>query len=244
MLLHKTKSNQQIQSLFNNSFTENKPIPFPDNTQQYAYSNLFYWAHLEAHKTAEFPLHGHKGFEIMTFVLKGSLEHFDTATNVWTPIEEGGFQVIHSGSGVMHSERILKGSEVFQIWFDPDFSKTLKTKPAYQDYTKDDIVLDNRDNVKVWEYIGAKSSIAHQTESINVRKELYEAGKHTRDTELSSVYSIYVIRGNGSINEKSVTKDDFVVIDEISSIVIDVKDELELFIIKSPKVLSYPRVRI
>ena len=32
----------------------------------------------------------------MTFVLNGNIEHFDTATNVWTPIEEGGFQVIQS----------------------------------------------------------------------------------------------------------------------------------------------------
>lgn len=36
----------------------------------------------------------------MTFVLNGNIEHFDTATNVWTPIEEGGFQVIQSGSGL------------------------------------------------------------------------------------------------------------------------------------------------
>ena len=43
MLQHKTKSQQQIQDLFNDSFTENKPIPFPQGEQSYAYSNIFYW---------------------------------------------------------------------------------------------------------------------------------------------------------------------------------------------------------
>ena len=41
MLQHKTKSQQQIQDLFNDSFTENKPIPFPQGEQSYAYSNIF-----------------------------------------------------------------------------------------------------------------------------------------------------------------------------------------------------------
>lgn len=244
MLLHKTKSEQQIQHLFNNRFTENKPIPFPDYNRQYAYSNLFYWAHLVAHETAEFPLHGHKGFEIMTFVLNGSLEHFDTATKVWTPIEEGGFQVTKTGSGVMHSERIVKDSELFQVWFDPDFSKTLKTEPAYKDYIKEDVSEYQADGIKILEYIGDKNSISHQTEGIKITREFYKSGTYTKVAAPSSIYSIYVIKGDGTIEQKDVTKDDFVIVDDISTIFVDVADELELFVIQSPKVLSYPKVRV
>lgn len=244
MLLHKSKSNQQIQHLFNNSFTENKPIPFPEHNKHYAYSSLFYWAHLVAHESAEFPLHGHKGFEIMTFVLKGSLEHFDTATNVWTPIKQGGFQVIQAGGGVMHSERIVKGSEVFQIWFDPDFSKTLKTDPIYKDYTEDNLSVDNVENIKAIEYIGTKSDIKHQTTDISIRREFFQKGTYTKMADISYVYSIYVMEGKGSINKKSILKDDFIVIDDTSSFIVDAEDDLELFIIKSPKVLPYPRVNI
>ena len=83
--------------LFNGAFLENKPIPFPDRGETTAYSNLFYWAHLEAFETAEFPLHPHEGFEIITFVFKGSLEHYDTATKVWTVLDAGGVQVIQAG---------------------------------------------------------------------------------------------------------------------------------------------------
>ena len=38
---------------------------------------------------------------------------------------------------MQHSEKIIKDSHVFQIWFDPDFSKTLKKEPTYKDYKSD-----------------------------------------------------------------------------------------------------------
>ncbi len=130
------KQDQQIEPLFNGAFTENKPIGFPTRQGSTAYSNLFYWAHLVAHETAEFPLHPHEGFEIMTFVLGGTVEHYDTATKVYTPLNAGDVQAIQAGSGVSHSERITKGSELFQIWFDPDFSKSLSKNATYKDYQK------------------------------------------------------------------------------------------------------------
>ena len=243
MLAHKSKSEQQVQHIFNNKFTENKPIPFPTHQKKHAYSNLFYWAHLVAHETGEFPLHGHEGFEIMTFVLKGSLEHFDTATKVWTPIKEGGFQVIQAGSGIMHAERITKGSELFQIWFDPDFSKSLNSKPGYQDYIKNDVLSYQKDGVETFEYIGSKSTTFHQTSEISITREFLTKGEHTKTVDISSTYSIYIISGEGSINEQVVTKDDFLCIEDTSSITLSTTDKLDIFIIQSPKVLTYKRSR-
>ena len=174
----------------------------------------------------------------MTFVLKGSLEHFDTATNVWTPIKEGGFQVIQAGSGVMHSERIFEDSEVFQIWFDPDFSKSLKTCPSYKDYAKDDVEINNIANVKRLEYIGSQSKVQHQTNDINISREIFEKGTFCKDADISYIYSIYVFSGDGTINNKSVLQDDFLIIDDSSSINIDTHNKIDLFIVRSPKVFS------
>ena len=67
--------------------------------------------------------------EICSFVLKGKINHYDTQQNKWIPLEQGDIQVIRSGSGISHSEEICDSSEIFQIWFDPDLSKTL-TKEA------------------------------------------------------------------------------------------------------------------
>ena len=243
MLLHKTKTDQQIRYLFDNRFVENKPIPFPDH-RHYAYSNLFYWAHLEALDTAEFPLHPHKGFEIMTFVLKGSLEHFDTATNIWTPIGEGGFQVTQTGEGVFHAERIRKGSELFQIWFDPDFSKSLKTSAAYKDYAKEDVTAHQEDSINILEYVGPRSEIPHQTGDITITREFFERGQYTKLADTSSIYSIYVLAGEGMINEQPIVKDDFIIIGDVMYLSMDAKSKLELFIIASPKELPYQSVKV
>ena len=40
--------------------------------------------------------------------------------------KEGDVQIIRAGNGISHAEEIDDNSEIFQIWFDPNLSKTLK----------------------------------------------------------------------------------------------------------------------
>ena len=167
---HLRKDEQQIELLFDGAFTENKPIPFPNRNGTSAYSNLFYWAHLVAHETAEFPLHPHEGFEIMTFVFKGSLEHYDTASKVYTPLNAGGVQATQTGSGVSHSERIIKGTEMFQIWFDPDFSKTMSQNATYKDYPVENFHSEHDGDKKMLTYVGENGVVNSVTEGLEIKK--------------------------------------------------------------------------
>lgn len=50
-----------------------------------------------------FPDHPHRGFEIITYVLEGVVEHADSAGNEGA-IRAGGMQHINSGRGIIHSE--------------------------------------------------------------------------------------------------------------------------------------------
>jgi quercetin 2,3-dioxygenase len=241
MIKHISKQEQQSRFIFNEKFLENKPIPFPDFKKRYNYSNLFYWAHLEAFETATFPLHPHEGFEIMTFVLEGRIEHYDSATKIWTPIEAGAFQVIQSGRGVEHSEKVTKGTKAFQIWFDPDFSKTLKKQAAYKDYSKDFIKPTSYDRKKVYEYIG-NSEVFHDTKDIQITKEYFEIGEHILNLDLDYIYSIYLISGTSKINNQQSITDDFFICEDEKILKIEVLKESELFIIKTPKNVLYKTV--
>ncbi|MBC8047390.1 MAG: pirin family protein [Fimbriimonadaceae bacterium] len=127
---------KQIAGGFNDGeIVENKPIQFsPDKSKLQPYSNIFYWAHAWADVTSTIGLHPHKAFEIMSFVLKGQIEHYDTKNKKWIPLKEGDVQIIRAGNGISHAEKIIEGSHIFQIWLDPDISKSLSQPATYDDY--------------------------------------------------------------------------------------------------------------
>jgi redox-sensitive bicupin YhaK (pirin superfamily) len=70
---------------------------------------------------SEFPMHGHRDMEIITYVLKGLVEHQDSLGNKAQTVA-GDVQVMHAGTGIRHSERNPSSTselELLQIWVQP-----------------------------------------------------------------------------------------------------------------------------
>ena len=227
--------------LFDGTFVENKPIPFPDRNGSQAYSNLFYWAHLEAFETSEFPLHPHEGFEIFTFVFEGSVEHFDTATKIWTPLQSGGVQAIQANSGISHSERISKGTRLFQIWFDPDFSKTLLLPASYQDYPNSELQEQHQNSAEILTYMAPIAPITHLTQGITVKKIKLLHEQHQLQANHASTYSFYLLQGCVDINGNKLLKDSFMVFDNEETFTFLNAINAEIFIIETPTRITYKR---
>lgn len=89
-------------------------------------------------------MHPHRGFETVTIVLQGGLEHRDTAGNSGT-IAAGDVQWMTAGSGVMHEEmhstefRKRGGVlQMLQLWVNLP-AKDKMTPPAYQTLVHSDI---------------------------------------------------------------------------------------------------------
>ncbi len=238
---HLRKDEQQIELLFGGAFTENKPIPFPSRSATSAYSNLFYWAHLVAHETAEFPLHPHEGFEIMTFVFKGSLEHYDTASKVYTPLNAGGVQATQTGSGVSHSERIVKGTEMFQIWFDPDFSKTMSQNATYEDYALESFHSEHDGDKEMLTYVGENGVVNSVTEGLEIKKMTFKSGTFSEDLDPEFTYSYYLLNGEIILDGDTLIKDDFYVLQDATTVSFNVEKDAELFVIKTPTDVKYRR---
>ena len=68
-----------------------------------------------------FSKHPHQEMEIVSYVIKGKLSHWDSATNVEDTLERGHVQTVTAGTGVWHSELNQQDewTRFLQIWILP-----------------------------------------------------------------------------------------------------------------------------
>lgn len=237
MIKHFSKD-QQVYGAFNGGqIIENKPIGFPQDGGLRPYSNIFYWAHAEAQSDSTIELHPHRGFEIMSIVLKGKIEHYDTLQEEWIPLEKGDVQLIKAGAGISHAEAMLKGSAIFQIWFYPDLSKTLGQEASYIDVSEKTFSYKN--NIQT--IVGKGSPIMLESEGIEIEKIYFEKDNFFIKVQKEKCYSIYMIDGNLKYNQVLLKKHDFVVITEQKDhLLFEVSEGGSLLCITSPSKTSYP----
>ncbi|WP_299439833.1 pirin family protein [uncultured Aquimarina sp.] len=238
MELHiKSKLEQKGISLFGGRLQENKPL-----SGEPLYSNLIYWANVDAIEEGAFPMHPHEGIEILTFIFDGGLEHYDTATNKWTPLPADGVQHIKAGSGLQHSEKYWKGSRAFQIWFDPDFSKSLQKAPYYKDYQANSFQWKNENDYEVKSYAGEDAPIQTDAPGIFAKRYKLPKGNHTINLDKNSFHSFYLMEGGLEIEGNEMLKDSFTKTNNIEQVNLNVTQNSELFILQSPVQVSYKKV--
>lgn len=81
--------------------------------------------------SAGFDTHGHRDMEIISYVLKGRIEHKDSQGNSRI-LPAGEFQLMSAGRGIYHSEYNASSSEelkFLQIWIEPNLPGG---EPGYQ----------------------------------------------------------------------------------------------------------------
>jgi quercetin 2,3-dioxygenase len=89
---------------------------------------------------AGFPDHPHRGFETVTYMIAGRMQHRDSAGNEGL-LENGGVQWMTAGRGVIHSEIPQQQEglmEGFQLWLNLP-AKDKMTDPWYRDFTADQL---------------------------------------------------------------------------------------------------------
>ncbi|RCL68832.1 MAG: hypothetical protein DBW74_04800 [Cryomorphaceae bacterium] len=230
------KSDQASGSFNSGEILEKKPIGFPnDGGKLKPYSNIFYWAHAwTPQEKSTIGLHPHRGFEICSFVLKGKINHFDNKQNKWIPLEQGDVQVIRSGNGISHSEEICDSSEIFQIWFDPDLTKTLIKEASYSDYKSTEFPVSSIKNKVVKNIIGNDSPVEIDSEGVIVNEYLFGIGDHLIDINEGCVHSIFLMEGILSFNGAEYSPGTFFTAQFENYLQIKVLQKTKVFEIISP----------
>jgi redox-sensitive bicupin YhaK (pirin superfamily) len=94
-----------------------------------------------------FPPHPHRGFETVTYLLAGKLEHRDNAGHAGV-LQAGGVQWMTAGRGVVHSEMPMQENGLlagFQLWVNLPAAQKMSA-PRYQEFSAEAIPRERREN--------------------------------------------------------------------------------------------------
>lgn len=156
---------------------------------------------------AGFPEHPHRGFETVTYMLSGRMEHKDTAGNHGI-IGPGDVQWMTAGRGIVHSEMpVASGEDAhgFQLWVNLPSSDKMKA-PRYQEVPADKIPTFKGDGFEARLIAGDLLGKAGPVQEIAV-KPLYAditltGTKGTLPVPIGHTAFIYGLSGGLSIDER------------------------------------------
>ncbi len=160
------------------------------------------WDHFSLSTGQGFPTHPHRGFEAITYMFTGSIEHKDNLGNCST-VTAGGIQCFTAGRGIQHSEmpsRHEKSSGI-QLWI--NLEKRLKgIEPGYQQIDKEQIprLSISGGTVRV---IAGKESPLHLHTNVRYLHINLEAGaSHTEKVDTHFQGLVYLLHGKLRINQQ------------------------------------------
>ena len=155
--------------------------------------------------------HPHRGFETLTYIIKGDIVHRDSGGSKST-IKEGGVQWMTAGSGLIHSEISSEEfkeqggeEEILQLWLNLP-SKYKMTPPEYTGLSKDDIPHLKKNDVVVnlisgnW---GESRGPVDSLTGLTMTSIKMKSGSKLK-TEVPSTHQIlfYVVKGEVEVNGK------------------------------------------
>jgi redox-sensitive bicupin YhaK (pirin superfamily) len=177
--------------------------------------------------------HPHDNMEIVTIVLKGSLEHKDSMGNS-SVIRAGEVQIMSAGTGITHSEfNASKTEEVqfLQIWVFP-MERNIKPRydqkffqPDFRRNRFDCIVSPDGTNESMWINQDAYFSLGRYARGIHATYKVKKAG--------NGVY-IFLISGKVSVVGKTLDERDAIALTETDKVSFVPATESEILVIEVP----------
>lgn len=180
-----------------------------------------------------FGTHPHDNMEIITIPLYGDLEHQDSMGHTEV-IRHGDVQVMSAGTGITHSEynhNPNKEIQLLQIWIFPN-KKNVEPRYQQQTFKEEDrinklqaIVTPTPNDGGLWIHQDAWFHLADLNKGFELEYELKKKG--------NGVY-VFVIEGNVTINDQSLSKRDGLGITETETLKIKAEDNCKLLLMEIP----------
>lgn len=177
---------------------------FPVSSKMMNYDPFVLWDNFNLGPERGFPTHPHRGFEAITYIFKGSIEHKDNLGNHST-VTSGGAQRFTAGRGMEHSE--MPDSQVFsngiQLWI--NLAKDLKSiEPDYQQVDKENIPVKKIDGGSISIIVGDNSPVKLRTPVRYLRVNLDKGSKYKESVPEDFRGFIYLLSGKLDVNKEQV----------------------------------------
>ena len=160
--------------------------------------------HFTLKEGSGFPNHPHRGFEAITYIFEGGMNHKDNLGNDKF-VSQGGAQVFCAGSGLIHSEMPAKKGTTsgIQLWI--NLAKREKgISPTYQFFEKEDLPSYSENGVEVIDIVGSNSPVFLNTQ---ITYQHLKFGKETQKSVMiqnNSNAIIYIVSGEFQINKQNI----------------------------------------
>jgi redox-sensitive bicupin YhaK (pirin superfamily) len=163
-----------------------------------------------------FPMHPHRGFEIVSYMIEGGMEHEDSLGVANTAYENDAMRIT-TGSGIRHSEFPADGQACtgLQLWVNlPQAEKD--AEPDYVDATADSLPTEERDGATVTTVIGEGSPVTLHTPMEYLDVSVTDAWTWSVPEEWSGF--LYGVSGNGTVEGHSFTDGDVLSVTDARSV--------------------------
>lgn len=191
------------------------------------------------------PWHPHRGFETVTYLLEGEMEHEDSAGSKGT-LTPGDVQWMTAGKGIIHSEMptakmMLEGGMMhgFQIWVNLP-AKDKMMNPRYQDISAAESPIAEKNGV--WarvvagECLGVESSLDTVIPITYVHVKMDTGSVLEKNLDLDLNGMIYVFKGEIEIEGKAVSDGSLALLSNGTTINITAKENSQYLILAGPEI--------
>lgn len=174
-----------------------------------------------------FDTHPHRNMEIVTYIIKGSLEHKDSMGNGST-IRPGELQRMTAGSGVFHSEFNPSDEEthLLQIWIHPEQTGL---EPGYEQK-----LFEREGKLNKWQLLGSRDGLEG---SLTIHQDVALSSTILEsDNSLDYHFAegrrgfLQIVSGKVRLGDETFASGDGVAISDVTSISANALEESELLL--------------
>lgn len=179
---------------------------FPVSSKMMNFDPFVLWDNFNIGADRGFPTHPHRGFEAITYMFSGSIEHKDNLGNHST-VTSGGAQRFTAGRGLEHSEMPSSDemSNGIQLWI--NLAQKLKgIEPDYQQVDEENIPLIDIEGGSIRVIVGDESPVKLLTPVRYLRVQLDASTQHKEVVPENFRGFVYLLSGQLKVNNEILNK--------------------------------------